>query len=131
MLILLLLPALYTLRRQHPGLVGTMDMERYELSGLDEPVYLLSLGKKLPLINRLPQTTGDLGLHGTVLDGGGVRGISEAVILHEIMTRVQRELGLERLPKPCDYFHLIGGTSTGGYGDAYCLVPREKPSDVA
>lgn len=48
-------------------------------------------------------------------DGGGIRGISEAVILHEIMTRIQKELALPELPKPCDYFHLIGGTSTGGY----------------
>lgn len=47
-------------------------------------------------------------------DGGGIRGISEAVILHEIMKRIQTELGLRDLPRPCDYFHLIGGTSTGG-----------------
>lgn len=25
--------------------------------------------------------------------------------------------GLTELPKPCDYFHLIGGTGTGGYVD--------------
>lgn len=54
-------------------------------------------------------------LHIDTTDGGGIRGISEAVILHEIMTRIQKELGLPDLPKPCDYFHLIGGTSTGGY----------------
>ncbi|KAF8967329.1 hypothetical protein BDZ97DRAFT_2073670 [Flammula alnicola] len=48
------------------------------------------------------------------LDGGGIRGVSELTILHEIMSRVQARKGLAELPKPCDYFHLIGGTSTGG-----------------
>ncbi|KAL0938898.1 protein kinase subdomain-containing protein [Colletotrichum truncatum] len=58
--------------------------------GSDELVYLLSL------------------------DGGGIRGISELIILHEIMKRLQKIAGLTELPKPKDYFHLIGGTSTGG-----------------
>ncbi|KAF8958027.1 hypothetical protein BDZ97DRAFT_1843668, partial [Flammula alnicola] len=48
------------------------------------------------------------------LDGGGIRGVAELTILHEIMLRVQSRKGLAELPKPCDYFHLIGGTSTGG-----------------
>ncbi|KAF6841801.1 hypothetical protein CMUS01_03470 [Colletotrichum musicola] len=30
------------------------------------------------------------------------------------MTRLQKTAGLKDLPKPRDYFHLIGGTSTGG-----------------
>ncbi|KZL70166.1 vegetative incompatibility protein 2, partial [Colletotrichum tofieldiae] len=34
--------------------------------------------------------------------------------LHEIMKRLKEVAGLEDLPKPRDYFHLIGGTSTGG-----------------
>ncbi|KAM7193524.1 FabD/ lysophospholipase, partial [Rhypophila sp. PSN 637] len=48
------------------------------------------------------------------LDGGGIRGVSELVILDKIMRRVQEKEGLDRIPKPCDYFHLMGGTSTGG-----------------
>ena len=48
------------------------------------------------------------------LDGGGIRGVSELVILNEIMRRIQHDLNLPSLPRPCDYFHLIGGTSTGG-----------------
>ncbi|THU91085.1 FabD/lysophospholipase-like protein [Dendrothele bispora CBS 962.96] len=48
------------------------------------------------------------------LDGGGIRGVSELIVLHEIMVRVQDRKNLPELPKPCDYFHLIGGTSTGG-----------------
>jgi len=57
-------------------------------------------------------------------DGGGIRGLSELLIIKEIMHKVMinenkklkqdgRPL-LTRLPKPCDYFDLIGGTSTGG-----------------
>ena|ERR1700761_6104368 len=50
------------------------------------------------------------------LDGGGVRGLSEILILIEIQER------LVKAGKPderiTDHFHLIGGTSTGG-----CVVP--------
>lgn len=48
------------------------------------------------------------------LDGGGIRGVSELLILDEIMSRLQHDLALTELPRPCQYFHFIGGTSTGG-----------------
>ncbi|TPX16723.1 uncharacterized protein E0L32_003664 [Thyridium curvatum] len=48
------------------------------------------------------------------LDGGGIRGVSELVILHDIMLAIKERDKLEYLPKPCDYFDLIAGTSTGG-----------------
>lgn len=47
-------------------------------------------------------------------DGGGVRGVSELVILRQLMLQVQREGHLPTMPKPCEVFDLIGGTSTGG-----------------
>lgn len=47
------------------------------------------------------------------LDGGGIRGISELVILQEIMHHVGRALKVET-PLPADYFDMICGTSTGG-----------------
>ncbi|THU98322.1 FabD/lysophospholipase-like protein [Dendrothele bispora CBS 962.96] len=47
-------------------------------------------------------------------DGGGIRGVSELIVLHEIMVRIKAKKDLSDLPKPCEYFHLIGGTSTGG-----------------
>ncbi|KAJ2900294.1 Patatin-like protein 2 [Zalerion maritima] len=47
-------------------------------------------------------------------NGGGVRGIMEVVILDNLMRRIQKLRKLDSLPRPCDYFHLIGGTSTGG-----------------
>ncbi|KAG8813503.1 hypothetical protein FRC17_001547 [Serendipita sp. 399] len=48
------------------------------------------------------------------LDGGGIRGFSELKILQVIMHRIQWDLNLDQPPLPCDYFDLIGGTSTGG-----------------
>ena len=50
-----------------------------------------------------------------VEDGGGVRGKSALLILEAIMEKVRDELGQETTPLPCEYFDLIGGTSTGGY----------------
>lgn len=47
-------------------------------------------------------------------DGGGIRGMSELIILDEIMHRVQRKAKLSTAPLPADYFDMICGTSTGG-----------------
>lgn len=54
------------------------------------------------------------------LDGGGVRGISSLYILKELMAQLRRQYqcdnDTDEIPslKPCDYFDLICGTSTGG-----------------
>ena len=48
------------------------------------------------------------------LDGGGIRGLSSLQILKQLMERIRTEAGLDTPPKPCDYFDMIGGTSTGG-----------------
>jgi len=48
------------------------------------------------------------------LDGGGVRGLSSLLVLREIMEDIEYRTGTEETPKPCEYFDLIGGTSTGG-----------------
>ena len=45
------------------------------------------------------------------LDGGGVRGLSALMILEQLMEAVDPDAP----PKPCDYFNMIGGTSTGGW----------------
>ncbi|CAZ80256.1 unnamed protein product [Tuber melanosporum] len=56
------------------------------------------------------------------LDGGGVRGLSSLMILQDIMSTIsQQEKSSHIRPKdddtplkPCEYFDIIGGTSTGG-----------------
>lgn len=48
------------------------------------------------------------------LDGGGIRGLSSLQILKQLMEIVAFRNGLSVILKPCDYFDLIGGTSTGG-----------------
>ncbi len=75
----------------------------------DPPVNLLSLGEHLLLIHIVSasQIT-------SLTDGGGIRGVSELFILDEIMKRIQAHKNLPNTPKPCEYFDLIGGTSTGG-----------------
>jgi predicted acylesterase/phospholipase RssA len=44
------------------------------------------------------------------LDGGGVRGLSTLQIIKQLMELINPE----NPPKPCGYFDMIGGTSTGG-----------------
>jgi hypothetical protein len=56
----------------------------------------------------------DRGLRLLALDGGGVRGLSALVILKELMLKIDPNCDPKSPPKPCDYFDLIGGTSTGG-----------------
>ncbi|KAJ7464155.1 FabD/lysophospholipase-like protein [Mycena latifolia] len=54
------------------------------------------------------------GLRLLAFDGGGIRGLSSLLILEGIMYRIKAEKNLGVLPRPCEYFDLIGGTSTGG-----------------
>lgn len=44
------------------------------------------------------------------LDGGGVRGLSSLIVLQYLMETINPD----NPPKPCEYFDMIGGTSTGG-----------------
>ena len=54
------------------------------------------------------------------LDGGGVRGISSLYILKELMAQTARQQAVDRpndpksVPRPCEVFDMICGTSTGG-----------------
>jgi patatin-like phospholipase/acyl hydrolase len=48
------------------------------------------------------------------LDGGGVRGLSSLLILRDIMEDIENRTDADETLKPCEYFDLIGGTSTGG-----------------
>jgi patatin-like phospholipase/acyl hydrolase len=44
------------------------------------------------------------------LDGGGVRGLSSLYLLKQLMEAIDRKSP----PRPCDFFNMMGGTSTGG-----------------
>jgi hypothetical protein len=95
-------------------------------SGL--PARIMAIESTLPPKTHDPQGTGlrllSLGNHFRLVatinilipsaDGGGIRGLSELLILKEIMHRIQRQQGRETMPLPCEYFDLICGTSTGG-----------------
>ncbi|KAJ7878248.1 hypothetical protein B0H13DRAFT_2545696 [Mycena leptocephala] len=48
------------------------------------------------------------------LDGGGIRGLSMLIILEDLMWKLKVAEDLPDVPLPCNYFDLIGGTSTGG-----------------
>ncbi|KAF8425899.1 acyl transferase/acyl hydrolase/lysophospholipase [Tirmania nivea] len=54
------------------------------------------------------------------LDGGGIRGYSTLVILSDIMHRIHVLINKNvpvaphQLPRPCDFFDIIGGNGTGG-----------------
>ncbi|KAG6808032.1 hypothetical protein H0H92_005636 [Tricholoma furcatifolium] len=59
-------------------------------------------------------TRNQRGLRLLALDDGGIRGLSELIILQEIMQRLKHVANLDTVPKPCDYFDVIGGAGTGG-----------------
>ncbi|KAI1298371.1 acyl transferase/acyl hydrolase/lysophospholipase [Xylaria venustula] len=48
------------------------------------------------------------------LDGGGIRGKSSLLILENIMETIQKTKNLESVPRPCEYFDIIGVTRTEG-----------------
>lgn len=47
-------------------------------------------------------------------DLGQIRGLSEIIVLHEILARARTDPNQE-VPHPYEYFNMICGTSTGGY----------------
>jgi patatin-like phospholipase/acyl hydrolase len=49
------------------------------------------------------------------IDGGSAGGLSQIFILYEIGNRIKFDLGLDELPRLCDYFDMIGGVGMGGY----------------
>ena len=51
-----------------------------------------------------------------MLDGSetGTTELEELLIIKEIMERIQGELDLDEVPRPFQYFDLIGGTGVGG-----------------
>jgi patatin-like phospholipase/acyl hydrolase len=48
--------------------------------------------------------------------------VSALLILESVMEKIRDNKGVERTPLPCEYFDLIGGTSTGGYYSRHRFV---------
>jgi len=90
---------------------------------IDRPLRLLSLGK---YTHRLTPFARGCRICDTecLIDGGGVRGLSTLLILRRLMRTIRREEDNYKLPKPCEYFDLIGGTSTGGSVDITPSLPK-------
>ncbi len=63
-------------------------------------------------IGRVTEETGMATNHLRLLslDGGGVRGLSSLYLLKQLLESIDPQYP----PKPCNFFHMIGGTSTGG-----------------
>ena len=74
------------------------------------PLRLLSLGNQLRSFVRHRALTRE--------DGGGVKGLTSLLLLREIFRALENQ---GNLVQPYEYFDLIGGTSTGGYG-----MPRQQ-----
>lgn len=71
------------------------------------PLRLLSFGTTAALNSSQPELT--------VLDsGGGIRSLSQLLVLENIMKEMKTNFDLRETPKPCDYFDLIGGSGAGG-----------------
>ena len=49
------------------------------------------------------------------LDAGGIRGLSELILLKEMMERLKDHKKLDSVPRPCEVFDMIAGSGTGGY----------------
>lgn len=77
---------------------------------------ILSLGKFIT------HATSSCWLILTMLDGGGIRGLSSLLILENLMEGLREANGLDKVPRPCEWFDLIGGTSTGGSVDFLIML---------
>ncbi|KAH8824212.1 acyl transferase/acyl hydrolase/lysophospholipase [Flagelloscypha sp. PMI_526] len=59
---------------------------------------------------------------GSSLDGGGIRSISQALMVKEMMHRVQEDHQLPEPPKVSDYFDMICGSGFGGLLAIMCGI---------
>ncbi|KAH7343458.1 hypothetical protein B0J17DRAFT_764658 [Rhizoctonia solani] len=76
----------------------------------------------------LPWKPNPRGLNILCLDGGGVRGLSELVLILESMNRLRK--GCDPPPKPADCFDIIVGSGTGGV--IACMLGRlQMPIELA
>lgn len=62
----------------------------------------------------MPFATRSESLRVLCIDGGGVKGYTSLLILKRIFRTMMAEGQLHEMPRPCNVFDLIVGTSTGG-----------------
>jgi len=108
-------------------------MQKIDVKLKDDLANISQMMKQLTEVQLTHKARDDSKIRILCLDGGGVKGVSSLRMLKEIMIEVDRlerlgesEMGLRdqgsqrttgELPaqiKPCQYFDLICGTSTGG-----------------
>lgn len=58
--------------------------------------------------------SGQIDMRVLSLDGDGVRVLSSLLVLRDLTFALRKDLNSVDLPRPCEYFDLICGTSTGG-----------------
>ncbi|KAF5360891.1 hypothetical protein D9756_004636 [Leucocoprinus leucothites] len=100
-----------SIRRENTGLQKQLESYLHSENGMQHATTSIEselLGKELRA--DLKYGAGDRPLKLLSLDGGGVRGISCLYILKDIMSRISGNPNA----KPCEYFDMIAGTSTGG-----------------
>ncbi|KAJ7142409.1 hypothetical protein C8R44DRAFT_974174 [Mycena epipterygia] len=66
------------------------------------------------MTTRRPGRPPNLGVRVLSLDGGGSGALSELIILEKMMYRTKMEAPLDAMPRPCEYFEVIGGSGAGG-----------------
>ncbi|KAH8834423.1 hypothetical protein DL96DRAFT_493763 [Flagelloscypha sp. PMI_526] len=62
------------------------------------------------------------GLRFLSFDGGGIRAVSQALMIKEVMGRVQADLQLSSPPRVCDYFDMVCGSGFGGILAIMCGI---------
>ncbi|KAH8806692.1 hypothetical protein DL96DRAFT_1822279 [Flagelloscypha sp. PMI_526] len=62
------------------------------------------------------------GLRFLSFDGGGIRAVSQALMVKEMMNRIQVDCQLSSSPRVCDYFDMIGGSGFGGILAIMCGI---------
>ncbi|KAH8806698.1 hypothetical protein DL96DRAFT_1822283 [Flagelloscypha sp. PMI_526] len=62
------------------------------------------------------------GLRFLSFDGGGIRAVSQALMVKEMMNRVQVDCQLSSPPRVCDYFDMICGSGFGGILAIMCGI---------
>jgi predicted acylesterase/phospholipase RssA len=101
------------LNAEHQALGAFEDDEDPNLLRLLSPLERLMSIAEEPVIRQQGVNTHRLRL--LSLDGGGVKGLFSILVLQRVIDEARRLEGDNSVCKrPCDYFDLIGGTSTGG-----------------